>query len=115
MVVASQTVCCVRGNHKVGLTRAKVIVAGPLIANSASGVKLIGVVSWGEGCAAAGKPGVYANIINMRSWIAGYVPLTSQATAVVPSATVIQTATAVKTATAPAKTATATKTAHCSR
>ncbi|NBU64481.1 MAG: serine protease, partial [Chloroflexia bacterium] len=44
---------------------------GPLFVNDASTPKLIGVVSWGEGCAVAGKPGVYANVQAMRSWIAG--------------------------------------------
>jgi len=31
---------------------------GPLVVDS----KLIGVVSWGDGCARPGKPGVYARV-----------------------------------------------------
>jgi len=42
---------------------------GPLIYNSGSGYTLIGVVSWGYGCASAGYPGVYARVTQYLSWI----------------------------------------------
>lgn len=54
---------------------------GPLFVNVASTPKLIGVVSWGDGCALAGKPGVYSHVANAYSWITTYVSLTPQPTA----------------------------------
>lgn len=42
---------------------------GPVIKATASGYTLVGVVSWGIGCADAGKPGVYTRIHQVRDFI----------------------------------------------
>lgn len=39
---------------------------GPLVVDN----KLVGIVSWGEGCARADYPGVYASVPHFRAWIA---------------------------------------------
>lgn len=46
---------------------------GPLVCSQGSGSSriwnLVGVTSWGYGCAQAGKPGVYARVSSVKSWI----------------------------------------------
>uniref|UniRef100_A0A3P9DSL3 Transmembrane protease serine 4-like n=1 Tax=Maylandia zebra TaxID=106582 RepID=A0A3P9DSL3_9CICH len=42
---------------------------GPLVHISDSSWNLVGVVSWGVGCARKGKPGVYTNVEVMLNWI----------------------------------------------
>ena len=38
---------------------------GPLVSNG----QLVGIVSWGVGCAAQGYPGVYSNVANLKNWV----------------------------------------------
>jgi trypsin len=42
---------------------------GPLI----FGNRLLGVISWGDGCAEPGRPGVYAKVALYRGWISGII------------------------------------------
>merc|ERR1712110_222737 len=48
---------------------------GPLtwVDPTTSKVKLIGVVSWGAGCAQAGFPGVYAEVSSALTWVKGII------------------------------------------
>lgn len=46
---------------------------GPLVAGTGPGARLIGVVSWGDGCARRLKYGVYTRISSVTPWIRSFL------------------------------------------
>lgn len=46
---------------------------GPLVVDDNGTYVQVGIVSWGDGCADANKPGVYTKVSNYDSWIKNYV------------------------------------------
>ena len=42
---------------------------GPLICNHGNKAVLVGVVSWGNGCAEPNHPGVYSRVTHVLDWI----------------------------------------------
>ena len=71
----NQTMVC---TYQVGKDACQGDSGGPLFIEENGRYSLIGVSSWGIGCADAEKPGVWADVAYHQSWISQFIPTPQQ-------------------------------------
>ncbi|XP_064609087.1 trypsin-3-like isoform X2 [Liolophura sinensis] len=72
--VSSTTMICA-GYEEGGKDSCQGDSGGPLVVLSGGKWYLLGVVSWGYGCAGRRSPGIYTRVPNYTSWIKQYSDL----------------------------------------
>jgi trypsin len=67
--IDAQTMLCAGDLENGGVDSCQGDSGGPIMAPTDEGLILVGIVSWGDGCAEAGNPGVYAEVADFNSAI----------------------------------------------
>ena len=57
------------GKREGGVDACQGDSGGPATVTTADGPRLVGVISWGDGCGFANKYGVYTQVVNFASWV----------------------------------------------